>query len=70
MDDEKEWYESKSVWGSLVTLGATGAGIAGFVISPDMQAQIVNTMVLIATGIGGLVSLIGRIKAHKKIVKS
>lgn len=70
MTQEKVWYQSKAVWGSLVTIGATAAGVAGVVISPEIQDQIVNTVVLIATGIGGLVSLIGRIKADKKITKS
>lgn len=69
MMEAKKWYQSKALWGSIVTLGATGAGVAGVVISPETQDQLVSTIVLVATGIGGLVSLIGRVLAKHEISK-
>jgi hypothetical protein len=70
MNEVKAWYQSKALWGSLVTITATGAGLAGLVITPEMQDQAVNAIVLIATGIGGVVSMVGRIKAQHKIGKT
>jgi hypothetical protein len=69
MNGTKSFYQSKALWGSVVTIAATGAGMAGLVISPEVQDQAINLIVLFATGIGGVVSLIGRIKADTKIAK-
>lgn len=60
------WYTSKLFWGSFVTLAATAAGAAGIVISPEMQDQVVNSIVLVSTGIGGMVTMWEHVKANKK----
>lgn len=49
-----------------MTLGATAANAAGIVISPEMQADAVQSITTVATGIGGLVMLWEHVQAHKK----
>lgn len=75
MDTEvKVWWKSIGVWGSLVTVLASLAGLAGYSVGPEDQAAIVasvNNAVAIGTEavalIGGLTSLWGRIRATKKV---
>lgn len=66
---EKRWWESKTVIGSLVTIGASVAGVAGVVVDADAQNQITELVVLTITSIGGLIALYGRIKAQSKITR-
>lgn len=61
-----KWYQLKGVWSSAVTIVATAAGALGVAIAPEVQDQIVNSLVLAATGIGGLVSLAIHIMDGKK----
>ncbi|QBQ54950.1 hypothetical protein [Nitrosococcus wardiae] len=67
MQQSKAWYQSRGVWGGVVTIAAAAAGAVGVVISPEQQDLIVNSVVAIATGVGGLLSLYGRLKADKPI---
>jgi len=74
MDGAKPWYQSTSVWGGLVSIGAGAAGAFGYTISPEDQAAIVNaasqtaTLIMSASAmIGGAMAIIGRVRASKKI---
>lgn len=75
MDIEtKPWWQSAGIWGSLIAVAAGGAGMLGYTISPDDQAQLVTAATkgvelgTAAVGLlGGLVSLWGRIRATKRI---
>lgn len=63
----KEWYESKTVWGGLIAVGAAVAGGFGIIIDQDTQDQIAEGIVVIATAAGGLLAIYGRIKADSEI---
>lgn len=70
----KAWWQSTGVWGSLVAIVASGAGFAGYVITPDDQATIVTGVeqavhigLEVSSFIGGAVALWGRIRATKAI---
>ena len=65
----KEWYKSKTVWGGLIAVGAAAAGAFGIVVDEGAQDQLAEVMVLGATAVGGLVAVLGRVKATKKIGK-
>lgn len=67
MEETKAWYESKAVWGGLITVAAAIAGAFGVSIGADMQGQIVDYVVLGASAIGGLAAIYGRIRASKVI---
>lgn len=67
MTEDKEWYESKGVWGGVITVLASVSGAFGVTISMEEQEMITGLAVTTITGISGLVSLIGRLVADKKI---
>lgn len=66
----KKWYESKTIWGGIIALLAAALGAFGYVIDTDTQATIVELVNVIGAAIGGLLAIIGRIKANKKVVSS
>lgn len=67
MDETKSWYMSKTVWGGLIAVAAGAAGAFGYTIAPDDQAQIVDAVVVVATVVGGLLAVFGRVKASKAV---
>jgi len=64
---EKKWWESKAVVGGLITVCAAAVGAFGIVIDADTQDQIAEFVVVVATAIGGLLAIYGRVKADSKI---
>ena len=71
MNGSKEWYASRGVWGSLVTIASLIVGLVGIDIDPATQAVLVDNVtagaVAIGTVVGTVMSLIGRLKATKAI---
>ncbi len=67
LTDAKSVWASKGVWGGAIAVLAALAGLLGYAITPEQQAEIVETGALIASGIGGLVALWGRIAATRRI---
>ena len=67
LNDTKSIFASKGVWGGAIAVLAALAGLFGYAVSPEQQAQIVETAALVASGVGGLVSLWGRIAATRRI---
>lgn len=70
----KPWWQSVGVWGSVVTIMASVAGLLGYSITPEDQLVIVsglNKAAMIVTEtvafVGGLAALWGRIRASKLI---
>jgi len=73
MNETKPWYQSKTIIGGAVTLAATVAAIFGVEVDEQTQAVIVDQGVAIgtavATVIGGVLAIYGRLKASKGIGK-
>jgi hypothetical protein len=67
MNDRKAWYESKSVWGSIVTLASMGAALGGAEVSDLDQARLAELLMLAGGTTGAIVSLVGRIVATDRI---
>lgn len=67
MKGMKAWWQSRGVWGGAITLAAGLAGLFGFDVSADLQAELVDHMVEIVALVGGVFALIGRLRATKKI---
>jgi uncharacterized membrane protein len=67
MDEMKSWYMSKAVWGGLIAVAAGIAGAFGLTIGQEEQAQLVDIIVVLATSAGGLLAVIGRVKATKEV---
>jgi len=73
MTNTKPWYTSKAVWGGIVAAAAGVASLAGHELSPETQAFLADQAVAIATSVativGGVLAIYGRIKAETKIGK-
>jgi len=72
MKDTKGWYQSKTIWGAIISIVATLISILTHkTISPETQQVIVNQIVNIATAVaaiaGGIMAIVGRLKADKII---
>lgn len=74
MDSTKPALASRTVWGALVTILATAAGLAGYAVTPDDQAAALDLVdrVLaewdrLAAIAGAVLALWGRITATARI---
>jgi hypothetical protein len=67
LEETKPIWKSKGVWGGAIAVLAAFAGLAGYAVTPDRQAQILEAGALIASGVGGLVAVWGRVVATKRI---
>lgn len=66
--DSKAWWASKGVWGGIVSLIASVLlAIWGVEISPDDQDLIVNLAIASASAFGGVMAIVGRVRAKKQI---
>jgi len=63
MVDEKPWYLSKTIWGSLVAIAAAIASAFGMPLGSDLQAQLAEALLQVAGAVGGLVVIYGRLTA-------
>jgi hypothetical protein len=75
MDETKNWYTSKGVWGGVVTmilgivtmiLGIVAA--SGTDLSAE-QGAITDLLVQAGVVVGGLIAMVGRLTAKSKIGK-
>lgn len=67
MTATKPWYQSKTVWGSLIAVIAAILGVWDVRIAPAEQARVVELIVQLTGAFGGLVALIGRFAASRRI---
>lgn len=67
MIDEKTWYQSRAVWGAIAALGATLIRASGHDPGVDGMQMMAGASLNIATGVGALMALYGRIAATSRI---
>lgn len=63
----KDWWKSKGIWGSLITILAGISSSYGYLISPDIVQEattIVDSIIVVAAG---TLAFVGRIKAVERI---
>ena len=65
MDQVKPWYQSSSMWGGLIAVGAAVLGVMG--VGVDDQADITKNLTMVLGGAGGLLAWWGRWRATKRI---
>lgn len=63
MVDEKPWYLSKTIWGSLISVAAAFTGMIGVTLEPAMQGEIADALVQIVGAAGALLAIYGRLRA-------
>lgn len=67
MVEEKSWYQSKTIWGSLVSVAAALAASFGITVDASSQSDIATAIVQIVGGAGALLAVYGRLKATQII---
>ena len=64
---DKPWWQSKTIWGGAVAVGAGLAGLFGVDIDASTQDGIVQNILSVASGVGGLIAIYGRLKAEQSV---
>jgi hypothetical protein len=67
MPEEKSIFASRSVWGAVVAIAATGLGLAGFPIPGEHRGDIADLLTQGAGLAGAAVALWGRISAKSRL---
>ena len=67
MEDVKQWYLSKTVWGALVAILASLLPAMGMGLDAGAQGQLADDLVSLAGAIGGLIAIYGRLMAEKRL---
>jgi hypothetical protein len=67
MSTTKPWYQSKTIIGAVVAAFASVAQVAGLDLSTDLQTEIVDAILLAATAVGAILTVVGRVTAKTGI---
>ncbi len=67
LTETKPWYLSKTIIGGTVTVAAAIGGAFGLHIDLATQQGLVEAILYLTGGLGGVVSIIGRIMAVHKV---
>ncbi len=70
MNGTKVWWQSKSVWGSIVALAAGAATLAGLKLDAALQDQLAELIVGAANIAGGVLAWYGRARAQNALTWS
>ena len=67
MNEIKPWYLSKTIWGALVSVGATLGAMAGLPVDPSGQAALTEALLQTVSAVAGIVAILGRVGADSRI---
>jgi len=67
MEDFKQWYQSRTIWGALIAIAASLAHAGGMTLSAGDQGQMVDSLVSVSGALGGLFAIYGRLRASAKL---
>ncbi len=67
MVEEKRWYHSRTIWGSILAVGASLAGTMGVTIDNSTQVDLADSMLQFVGAIGAMVAIYGRLSATEVI---
>ncbi len=67
MNGTKPWWQSKTVWGSIIALLAGIATFAGLKLDATLQDQLADLITGAANVAGGLIAWYGRVKAQSAL---
>ena len=66
-ENSKTWLQSKTIWGALIAIAASVAGLAGVEIEAGEQAEILDGIISLVAAGGGILAVIGRIAARSRL---
>ena len=67
MNGTKPWWQSKTVWGSIIALLAGFATLAGLKLDATLQDQLAELITGAANIAGGFIAWYGRVKAQSTL---
>jgi hypothetical protein len=67
MDTTKHWWQSRTLWGAIVTLGSAALGLAGIDLGDADRDALVGLLTSLGAAIGGVIAIFGRIAARSRI---
>lgn len=65
--ETKAWYQSKTVWGGILAIAASGMSLAGVELGALDQAQLANEFTALIGAAGGIIAVAGRLSARRKL---
>ena len=67
MTDIKPWWQSKTLWGALVTIGSAALGLAGLELGDSDKETLIELLTSLGAAIGGVIAIFGRVTAKSRI---
>ncbi len=67
MDETKPLLESRTFWGAVVSLTGAALTLGHYTLTAEDAAKAVELISGIASAVGGLIAIYGRVAASKKI---
>lgn len=67
MTDIKPWWQSKTLWGAIVTIGSAVLGLTGLDLGETDREPLTGLLTSLGAAIGGMIAIFGRIKAKNRI---
>jgi hypothetical protein len=71
MESKKNWWESKTIWGAVITVVCGGLALFGQNVDVETQSFLADKITLISLSVGqvvgAVIAIFGRFKAEKKI---
>ena len=67
MTDVKPWYESKTIWSSLIAILAAVGSVFGFNLDQESQMQMSEIALQLVTVVASVLAVFGRLSAKSII---
>lgn len=67
MNDIKPWWQSKTLWGAIVTIASAGLGLAGLDLGNGDREALIELLTSLGAALGGVIAIFGRITAKNRI---
>ena len=67
MTDIKPWWQSKTLWGAIVTITSAALGLAGLDLGDADRETLVELLTSLGAAFGGVIAFVGRISAKNRI---
>ena len=67
MTDIKPWWQSKTLWGAIVTIGSSAFALAGLDLGEADRQALTELLTSLGAALGGVIAIVGRITAKDRI---
>ena len=67
MIDIKPWWQSRTLWGAVVTIVSATLGLLGYDLAEADREALSGALTSLGAALGGLIAIVGRLKATNRI---